>query len=128
MSKFFALLLVLLLVFVPSPSIHESRINRPVTKSPVPLGPVDSAQVLALSLALRGQAPGDLQGLLALINTPSSPQYHHYLASGEIARRFGVSSQNKRRLNAVLLAAGLPAPTYSKDVLLAGFHITAGQA
>ncbi len=134
MSKVLALVLMLLLVFAPAPSalavhaLHDHQINLSKTKSPMSLGPIESGQILPVSLVLRGQDPEGLQRLLAFINTLDSPDYHHYLTSAEIARRFGVSDQNKRRIDAVLLAAGLPAPTYSTDGLLADLHVTAGQA
>ena len=140
MSKFLALVLLVLLILMPlmalapAPSglavhtLHDNQIRLTNTKPQVSVGPIEPGQLLAVSLVLRGQDPEGLQRLLVLINTPSSPDYHHYLTSVEIARRFGVSDQTKRRIDAVLLAAGLPEPTYSKDGLLAGLHVTAVQA
>jgi subtilase family serine protease len=134
LSKVLAFTLMLLLVFAPAPTViavhahNDHQINLTKTTPPKPLGPVESGQILSVSLVLRGQDPEGLQRLLALISTPNSPYYHDYLTSVEIAHRFGVSDQNKWRIDAALLAGGLPAPTYSKDGLLAGLQVTAGQA
>jgi kumamolisin len=138
MSKLFArlLLVALAVLFTASAPAAASTLpnhgNRASTLlsagGAVPLGPLESDQTLALSLVLRGQAPGELARLLVLISTPRSPWFHHYLTSAEIAQRFGISSGDRRRIEAALRTANLPLPSYSEDGLLASLHVTVVQA
>ena len=92
------------------------------------LGPLAPGQTLALSLVLRSRAPGELA-------TSSHPHQHTRvspvspLSCGQgDSQRFGVSSEDKVRIEAALRAAGLPMPRYSEDGLLAGLRVTVGQA
>ena len=139
MSKLFARLFLLVMAALLTASasavapIMPYHGSRPATHvvpegSAMSQGLLESGQTLALSLVLRSRAPGELTRLLTLISTPGSPLYHHYLASTEIAQRFGVSSGDRVRIESTLRAAGLPLPSYSEDGLLAGLDVTVGQA
>ncbi len=123
------LLLILLVALLPaaSPS-HPAEQQQQRTTAPLLYSPLLPAQVIAVSLVLRGQDPGELQRILELVDNPASSEYHCYLTSVEIARRFGASAQDKARVEAVLRTAGLPAPAYSADGLLASLDMSASKA
>ncbi len=55
------------------------------------LGAVDPAQAVALEVVLAPSHPQELASLLHALSNPSSPDYQHWLAPGEFARRFGPS-------------------------------------
>ena len=122
-----ALLIVAVLgAMLPSTSLGVAgdRLSaQPALPAYVPL-PAGSAVTISLVL----QGTGNLQQFLEQVDNPTSSDYHHYLSSVEIARRFGASAQEKALLSAHLRSAGLPLPIYSADGLLANLTISAGQA
>jgi kumamolisin len=110
-----------------SPAAHSLLPSEGTLARPTAISSVDERQLISVSLVLRGQETGDLQRFLALVNNPSSSQYHHYLSAGEIDSRFGLSAQDRARVEAVLRGAGLPMPAFSADGLLATLSLSIGQ-
>lgn len=70
------------------------------------VGAVTPAAPITLFIALRGQHPGDVDGLIAAQNTPGSPRYRHYLTPGEYGRFFGAPAADYARAISVLRARG----------------------
>ena len=68
--------------------------------------------------------PTDEEGLTSFITAvtdKSSPFYHHYLAAGEFAGRFGPAPSTIAAVKAQLTAEGLRVAKVSEDGLLVGF-------
>ncbi|MGO8948727.1 MAG: protease pro-enzyme activation domain-containing protein [Ktedonobacterales bacterium] len=124
--KLVALLLLALLVAALPAASPRAVAQFPGQRKLVqaPNSPLSPGQTITVSLVLRGRAPGDLQRFLGLVNDPASGEYHRYLSPIEIAARFGVSAQDRARVDGVLRAAGLPMPAYSADGLLANLEIS----
>jgi subtilase family serine protease len=130
-KKLFVLVFALVLAALPTGSVSPaapSRLARGhLLPQPTRLSSVDGRQHLEVSLVLQGQGNSDLQRFLALVNNPSSRKYHQYLSAGEIDTRFGISAQDRARIEAVLRGAGLPAPAFSADGLLATLPLSVDQ-
>jgi kumamolisin len=60
-----------------------------------------------ISLALRGQHPAALDALLARIDDPHSPLYHHFLNAAQFSRSFGPTSAGREQVSELLTAHGL---------------------
>ncbi len=56
------------------------------------LGPAAADAALPLSISLRTQHPEELATLLAALQTPGSPSYHHWLTPAEFTARFAPSA------------------------------------
>lgn len=98
--------------------IIPSDTPRTPTARPSPakrLGPAQPDQSLSISLLLKRRSPDELARLLAQINDPSSPLYHHYLTPRQIAARFGADPAAISRAKSVLRAAGLTEIAASPD-------------
>jgi subtilase family serine protease len=130
-KKLVVLVFVLLLAALPPASVsvaaYSSLESTGIVAQPTPISPRSVRQRIEVSLVLRGQAGGDLQRFLALVNSPSSSRYHQYLSPSEIDSRFGISARDKARVDAVLQEAGLPVPAYSPDGLLASLSLSVEQ-
>ncbi|HEU5439961.1 MAG TPA: protease pro-enzyme activation domain-containing protein, partial [Ktedonobacterales bacterium] len=117
-------LLALLVAGCAGPSAAPRASHSPATsahaKPPAPLrlGPTDPTRTIAISLVLRGQAPDQLGTMLAALNNPSSPGYHHYLTPQEFAVRFGASASTLAAAGHTLTAAGLTVTGRSANGLL----------
>src|SRR6202042_3634956 len=78
------------------PSASASRLV-PVGAAPaLPSGARVTGAVAATAevtgaVALRLRDPGAVTAFIDAVSSPRSPAYHHYLARGEFARRFGPS-------------------------------------
>jgi kumamolisin len=81
------------------------------TRAPVRLGLANPAQRLALSFPLRGQASARLATLLAEIENPQSPRYHHYLTAAQYAASYGASAGERDQAAATLRALGFTVAT-----------------
>lgn len=71
---------------------RPARLALDVPSGSVALGEVASDQDLTFSVGLAPSHPSELEALLAAQRDPASPQFGHYLASGEFARQFGPSA------------------------------------
>lgn len=88
---------------------HASRLG------PARLGPADPAQTLTLSFPLRRRSPDGLAALLAAIEDPHSPLYHHYLTPAQYAAAYGPSQQAREQAGAALRALGFVVATVESD-------------
>ena len=77
------------------------------TVAPTRLGPTDPARTLALAFPLRVRSSAALTSLLAAIEDPRSPQYHHYLTATQYAAAFGPSDAERASALAAIRALGL---------------------
>lgn len=83
--------------------------------SPQKVGPARPDQSLAISLLLKRRAPDELARILAGVNDPTSPLYHHYLTPRQIAERFGADPAAIAKAASALRAAGLTDVAQSPD-------------
>ncbi len=85
------------IVSVPGPRPASAiNVSTPVQQQPV-----------HFAVALRSRDQPGLDRFLADLDNPASPSYHHFLAPGEFASRFGASSASIAGLAAALRSAGL---------------------
>jgi hypothetical protein len=61
---------------------------------------------LRLTVLLRASHQTALSALVAAVSDPSSPQYHHYLTTGQFGARFGASAATLTGVERELKAAG----------------------
>lgn len=71
------------------------------------LGPTDPNRTLTLAFPLRQRASAALAALLAAINEPGSPSYHHYLTAQQYAAAYGPDQAERAQAGAALTALGL---------------------
>lgn len=103
------LLLALLarMAFSLVPSAPATRQVRAAHPAVVRLGPLPPNFPLDITLVLRDQNPTALAAILAQIDDPHSPLYHHFLSPGQFSQRFGPASGAASQVARVLRAAGL---------------------
>src|SRR5271167_2500489 len=53
------------------------------------VGPSDASATVTVDVALSPRDPAALDAFVQAVSTPGSPEYHHYLAPGQFAARFG---------------------------------------
>ncbi|MGH9103234.1 MAG: S53 family peptidase, partial [Acidimicrobiales bacterium] len=82
--------------------------------------------LLHLDVMLRGRDPAGLAGFVEAVSTPGDPLYHHFLARGELAGRFGASAAEVSGVESSLRAAGLHPGRLGPDGL--DLHVTASAA
>lgn len=81
------------------------------TSAPTRLGPTAPTQSLTLTFPLRQRASAALAALLAAIENPASPHYHHYLTAAQYAATYGPSQSDREQAVAALTALGLSVAT-----------------
>lgn len=100
----------------PTPAAHAAQTPAAhAGAAPARLGPAQPDETLNIALLLHGRSPDELARLLAAINDPRSPLYHHYLTPAELAQRFGADPADVARASAALRAAGLTGVAPSPD-------------
>jgi len=129
----------------PRPSAPSARLVSSVSSvSSARLVPVGAAPALPSGARVTGALPGtaEVTGTVALrlrdtaavtafieaVSSPRSPSYHHYLARGEFARRFGPSAAAVAAVERQLRGDGLTVHGVSANRLLVGFAGTAAAA
>jgi hypothetical protein len=80
------------------------------------------------AVALKPRDPAGLQAYATDVSTPHSPLYHHYLAAGAFASRFGPTTATVQAVETDLKASGLRISSVSRNGLLVDFAGTARQA
>ncbi|HEV2346171.1 MAG TPA: protease pro-enzyme activation domain-containing protein, partial [Actinocrinis sp.] len=90
-------------------------------------GPADSAE-LTLDIALNTPNVAALKAVANEVNDPKSPYYHHFLAKGQVAERFGASAAEVAAVDAALKAAGLTPGPVTADGLFIPVTATVAQA
>jgi hypothetical protein len=82
---------------------------------------VAATKAVSGAVALRSRDAAGLAAYATTVSTPGSSLYHHYLAHGEFAARFGPSSSTVAGVEAELRAAGLKVTGVSSNRLLVDF-------
>jgi hypothetical protein len=90
------------------------------------LGRAPAAQRLALAVVLALPDPAAVAAAAQAVSTPGSPEYHHYLAPGQFAARYGPRPGTVAQVEGWLRSEGL-APGAVVDDLLVPFSATAAQ-
>ncbi|HWY23284.1 MAG TPA: protease pro-enzyme activation domain-containing protein, partial [Nevskia sp.] len=83
---------------------------RPQVRAGEDHGRLDGTTMLhgvSLKLGLSPAQEADLDGLLARLQDPASPDYHAWLTPQQYAARFGLSAQDQARIEAWLRGQGL---------------------
>jgi hypothetical protein len=80
------------------------------------------------AVALRLRNPAAVTAFIDAVSSPRSPAYHHYLARGEFARRFGPGQAAVAAVERQLRGAGLTVRGVSANRLLVSFTGTAAAA
>src|SRR5215469_9029830 len=117
----------------PQPSLPSVRLA-PVGAAPaLPsgdrlAGAVSPTAEVTGSVALQLRNPAAVTAFIDAVSRPRSPAYHHYLARGEFARRFGPSTAAVAAVEGQLRADGLTVSGVSANHLLVGFSGTAAAA
>lgn len=71
------------------------------------LGAAKSTTTMHLGFVLAPRDPAALASFATAVNTPGNPLYHHFLAKGEFASRFGASPAAIKTVHNFLVAKGL---------------------
>ncbi|AUG78598.1 hypothetical protein CFP65_3818 [Kitasatospora sp. MMS16-BH015] len=93
-------------------------------KTAAPAG--DTPLDLSVTLAMRDEAGA--QALAAAMTDPSSAEYHHFLATGEFAKRFGADAATVAKVTQALKDAGLQPGALGADGLTLPVHTTVAGA
>ena len=91
------------------------------------VGPSDASATVTVDVALSPRDPAALDAFVQAVSTPGSPEYHHYLAPGQFAARFGPTAATVASTRAWLTGAGLRPGTTSPDGLLTPVTATTAQ-
>ncbi len=124
-----ALALPLAATVVPAQAAGAARRSalKPVMKAPPLLSRSTMLGRVAATTTIRGAvglAPRNelaLKQFIASVTTAGSPSYHHYLARGAFARRFGPSAATVGEVRSVLRRDGLSVGAISANHLLLSF-------
>jgi len=90
------------------------------------LGAVRAAAPVAGAVVLRPRSEKALTRFIAAVSDKHSPLFHHYLAPGQFASRFGPTATSIAAVTGRLRAQGL-AVTVAPDGMLVDFHGSAAQ-
>ncbi|HEV2105149.1 MAG TPA: protease pro-enzyme activation domain-containing protein, partial [Candidatus Eisenbacteria bacterium] len=71
------------------------------------IGPLDPARVIGFAITLPVRDPQGLAEFLRRLYTPGDPLFHHYLATGEFAARFGPTAEDYDAVAAFAGSQGL---------------------
>ncbi len=130
-----SLAISLLLVVLAVPS-RAAPIGSPVTllaasaapplpPGSAPLGRLRPSRELHLDVTLRIPHPAVVQGFLADLSDRSSPLFHHFVAGGQFAARFGPSRGEVATVAGALRRAGLSVDSVAGDRLVLKVDSTA---
>jgi Pro-kumamolisin, activation domain/IPT/TIG domain len=91
-------------------------------------GALPGTAEVAGTVALRLRDPAAVTAFIGAVSSARSPAYHHYLARGEFARRFGPSAVAVAAVVRLLRGDGLTVSGVSANHLLVSFRGTAAVA
>jgi len=126
-------LLTVLLSFATGAGAAGSRSTVTVTPGPqIPagarhLGAVAGGASEAGAVVLRSRDEGALRQFIAAVTNPGSSSFHHYLAPGVFAGRFGPTRATIDAATSQLRADGLRVTSVSSDGLIVSFKGSASQ-
>jgi subtilase family serine protease len=85
----------------------------------IPIGPVPADRPIDIRFLLAPRDPAGLARLAGAVSDPSSPQYRHYLAKGEFARRFAPAPGGVAAVRSAMSHWGLsPGPDYDGGLIV----------
>src|SRR5579871_2024206 len=90
------------------------------------LGAVRADSTVSGAVVLRPRSQAALSNFIAAVTDKRSPLFHHYLAPGQFAARFGPALSSINAVTGSLRAEGLSV-TVAPDGLLVDFHGSAAQ-
>ena len=102
-----------------TPLVRAARLEPAVPAGSTALGPVAAAQPVPVDVVLAPSDPSGLAALVAAVQDPSSPSYHHWLTPAQFAARFAPSAAQVRSVTSWLAARGLAAHRSSEFTLSA---------
>lgn len=85
------------------------------------VGPVSSTSRVDGAIALRLPDPTAVTAFIDDVSNPRSASFHHYLARGQFAARFGPSTAEVATVRSALVTAGLSVTSVSSNHLLVSF-------
>jgi hypothetical protein len=120
------LLAVAALLAASGSAAHSRRVTIE-TRALVPrgvrrLGPLARAATVSGAVVLKPRDDAALQRFIATATNPSSSDFHHYLAAGSFAARFGPTQPAISAVRGQLRSDGLTVGATSRDGLVIPFH------
>jgi Pro-kumamolisin, activation domain len=97
--------------------MRRSRLAPSVPAGASAVGALVASTPIDLAVALAPRDEAALTSFIAAASTPGSPAYHHYLAPGQFASRFGPASTTIAGVQDELHSLGIAATTVSSDHL-----------
>jgi hypothetical protein len=91
----------------------------------VPEGSLPSSQLLSGEISLAPAHPAALNAFVGAVSTPGSPDYRHFLGTGQFAARFGATPQTLQAVRSWLAGTGLHVTGTDPDDLFVRFSGTA---
>jgi hypothetical protein len=91
------------------------------------IGAVKSTATVQGTIVLQPRNAAALANFITQVTTPTSPEFHHYLAPGVFAARFGPAKATIAAVRSQLRTDGLKVTSLASDGLLVGFSGTAQQ-
>jgi len=113
---------------ITSPSSRAGLVGTTGDNRGTRVGPTDPSRQISLSISMATASDAEINGALAAIEDPNSPEYHHYLTPHEYARRFGPSAAALATVERSLSAAGFHVTLPSAGGSLLGAQGTVAQA
>ncbi len=105
---------------------RPARLAVPIPPGSTALGALADGQTLSFGIVLAPSHPQKLRALVDGVRNPASPEFGHYLAPGEFARRFGPTAEQIAAVTGWLRGAGLDDVTVAGSVV--SLRTTAGGA
>jgi len=121
---------------LPTAAVAGAEALAPVRVGAAPAVPAGSVRTAApsgdtkldLSITLQPRNPGELQGFINAVSNPASPEYRHYLGTGEFGQRFGADPVTVAKMKQALKGKGLTPGEIGANGLTFNFSSTVAQA
>jgi hypothetical protein len=104
----------------PSATVHVALGGAPPALPPgsAVVGAAPPATTISLDVSLKPRDPAALDAFVAAVSTPGSPEFHHYLATGQFASAFGPTTATIGATRSWLASTGLTVGATASDGLL----------
>ncbi|MGO9196717.1 MAG: protease pro-enzyme activation domain-containing protein [Acidimicrobiales bacterium] len=121
---------------VASASVRQARLDSLASVQAAPrlaplgaraLGPVRATTEISGALALEPRSQAAITRFISDVTNPHSPLYHHYLAKGQYADRFGPTKATIAAVRHQLLSDGLKVTSVSSNGLLVAWRGSASR-
>jgi Pro-kumamolisin, activation domain/Putative Ig domain/IPT/TIG domain len=104
-----------------SPAVRSIQAAAQLPRGASSLGPVAPTDTVSGEVVLRPRDNGAVQAFISEVSNRTSPEYHHYLASGAFASRFGPLPSTISAVESQLQAEGLQVTGAASDGMFIGF-------